>query len=154
MTTSATVNNIITTMMARITSNITSFGGTATTPVVEGDNEPAAVDIFPSIYIVPLINGGDHMTQHMNDSALWHEFPVTIVGFYKDYTVTNSLRTTRNYGYAMVDLFSGPSNYKITGTVGGAVVVDWNMEPMYWRVADYIVHNFVVRLSLKSVTGG
>lgn len=159
MTTSNTINGIVDEMLARITTNITSFGGTVNTLIREGDEEPAAVDSFPSIYVTPLVGSGDTMTQHMNSSALFHEFPVTIIGFYKDYSVSNSLRTTRNYGYAMVDLFAGPTNYKISRTVqsvliGGAVVTGWTLEVMYWRVADYIVHNFVVRLTLKSVTGG
>ena len=154
MTTSATINSVIDAMISRITTNIASFGGTATTPVQEGDEEPAAVDIFPSLYVVPLVGSGDIMTQHMNSSALFHEFPLTVIGFYKDYSVAGSLRTTRNYGYAMIDLFAGPVNYKINGTVGGAVVTSWTLEFMYWRVADYIVHNFVARFVIKSITGG
>jgi hypothetical protein len=163
MTTSTTINAVIDAMISRITTNIASFGGTVNTPVREGDEEPAAVDIFPSLYVVPLLGSGDTMTQHMNSSALFHEFPLTVIGFYKDYTVNGSLRTTRNYGYAMIDLFAGPTNYKITGTItvegtpvtiGGAVVTSWTLEVMYWRVNDYIVHNFVARFMIKSITGG
>lgn len=163
MTTAATIDAIVSGIISRLTANITSLGGTAQTPVREGDEEPAAVDIFPSLYVVPLVGSGDHMTQHMNSSALFHEFPVSIIGYYKDYSVSAGLRTVRGYGYCVIDLFAGPTNYKINGTVtvegepvtlGGAVVTDWSLEPMYFRVADYIVHVFVVRLTLKTVTGG
>lgn len=152
MATHEMVDSIVDEMISRIRTNIVSLGGTVDTPIIEGDEEPHLVRIFPSIYIMPLIEGGDSFKSHMGGVPnKFHEFPITIVGLYRKNTVTEFLRTCRQYGFVAADLFSD-SNYKVIGTKGGAAMIDHKMQPAYFRVGDKIVHSWSVKMTAKSVT--
>jgi hypothetical protein len=153
MVTSDTINSVIDAILTRVTTNITTLGGTATSPVIEGDEMPERITIFPSIFVIPLIEGGDIVTTHMGGiKNIFHEFSVSIVGIYRASTVSELLRTTRNYGYAALDLFSGPINYKVVGTGCGAVLVEHKLEVSYHRVGDRIIHVWILKMTAKTVT--
>lgn len=146
-------NAVTDAIIATLTTNITSLGGTSATPITEGDEEPQRVTVFPSLFVIPLIQSGDKMDWKMGDTAhRFHEFDVTIVGLYKGATVAELLRTTRQYGFVAADLFTG-TNQKITGTGGAAIVTGATVQPAYYRVSDKIIHTWSLKLTCKSVTG-
>jgi len=157
------VNSIIDAMKSRIETNITSLGGTAGTTVIEGDEQPAGVRVFPSFYITPLLEGGDKITTHMSNTPQKHEFSVIVSGVYKGANVSSLLRTTRNYGYAAVDLFS-VSNQAVSGIYYDeegkvdttraikAYCVNPVLEVGYHQVRDYILHVWSVRFQVTMHT--
>jgi len=156
-------NSVIDAMKSRLESNITSLGGTAGTTVVEGDEQPAGIRAFPSFYIVPLLEGGDRITTSMSNSPRKHEFSVIISGAYKGANVSSLLRSTRNYGFACVDLFS-LTNQTITriyytpeGEIDSsksikAYCINPVLEVGYHQVRDFIVHVWSVKLQMTMYT--
>lgn len=146
------IDSVVDAMISRIQTNITTLGGTSSTPVTEGDELPERVTIFPSIFIIPLIEGGDQMeTKPGGVKNVFHDFTITVVGLYKATTVSELMRTTRQYGYTLADLFSN-ENYKVNGTKGGAQFLFPRVQPAYYRVGDKIIHSWSVRFKCKSVT--
>jgi hypothetical protein len=146
------IDSVVDKMISTIQTGIASLGGTASTPVVEGDEEPHLVRTFPSIFIIPLIEGGDRMETKMGGvSHRFHNFSITIIGMYRAGSVAELLRTTRQYGYIADDMFTS-NNYKIIGTKGAAVVVGSKLDVGYHRVGDKIVHTWAVKLDMKSMT--
>lgn len=152
MATYEMVDSVVDKMISRIQENITSLGGSSSTPVIEGDEYPERVTVFPSIYIIPLIEGGDHLKTHMGGiTNRFHEFTVTIIGLYKASSVTEALRTTRQYAYTCADLFSD-KNQKVIGTKGGAIFIDPVVNVGYHRPGDKVIHTWSVKLTARSVT--
>jgi hypothetical protein len=153
MATYEMVDGVVDAMIARIQANITALGGTSDTPVIEGDELPERITVFPSIFVLPLISRGDQMTTKMGGvNHTFHEFSISIAGVYRKDTVSEFMRTCRQYGYTCSDLFSGPVNYKVTGSKGGVVLLNPNMQPAYYRVVNNIIHTWMVELTAKSVT--
>ena len=152
MATYEEINSIVDAIISRITTNITKLGGTSGTPVTEGDELPERITVFPSIFVVPLIGDGDRITTKMSNTPRFHEFPVTIAGVYRAVSVSESLRKTRQYGYEAVDLFTGPGNQKVVGTKGQAVCIDPVMTPGYYRVGNWFIHTWSVRMTVKTIT--
>lgn len=152
MATYELIDSVVDAMVSSITTNIASLGGTATTPITEGDEEPHLVRVFPSIFIIPLIEGGDSISWKMgNVTHRFHEYTITVIGLYRTATVSEAMRTTRQYGYTLADLFSG-TNSTITGSKGTGYVTGVKVDCGYFRVGDKIIHSWSVKFSLKSAT--
>ena len=150
MATSDDINGIIDTVISRLTTNVTSLGGSASSPIVEGDELPAQIREFPAFYVIPLISGGDHISQKMSGSPRFHEFHLTVVGVYKSNSISSLLRSVRNYGYAAVDLFS-LENQKITNAEGlSAYCLNPVLEVNYHYANGSFIHTWAVDLSLKN----
>lgn len=146
------IDSVTDKMISTIQTGITTLGGTAETPILEGDEEPHLVRIFPSLFIIPLLEGGDRMETKMGGvSHRFHEFSITVVGMYRANTVAELLRTTRQYGYTAADMFTS-NNYKIVGTKGAAVVIGSKLDVGYHRVGDKIIHTWAVKFDMKSLT--
>jgi len=159
MATAEEINGVIDLIIDKMRDNISSLGGSAESMIIEGDEEPTYLERypgftgFPIFFVVPLGAGGDSMKQSMSTPDLIHTFKVTIIGFYKDYTVEGSLRSTRNYGYNLIDLFTSPHNH-LTGDSCAAYIIDPVLQCGYWRVSDYIIHDWIATLTIKTKTGG
>lgn len=157
MATADQVNAVIDVIISRITTNITSLGGTVSTPVTEGFEEPTYLvktGNLPSIWILPHFEGGDEMETSISSPDMKHEFSVLIVGYYGSVSdnLSDLLRTVRGYGYACIELFSG-NNQGLGGSGRPAVVrSETRLTPDAWRVADYIVHSWQVKLTVSMWT--
>jgi hypothetical protein len=157
-------NAIVDGMKAVLTTNITSLGGTAgTTQILEGDELPAAIRTFPTIYIIPLGGGPDQITTKQSNSPRFHEFSVIIAGAYKSATIPSMLRTVRNYGFAAADIFSLSGQavsgvyYDQDGKVDTtkaikAYCINPKVSTGYHQVKDYFVVTWTLELSVKMVT--
>ena len=164
MPTSEDFNAIVDGMKAVLTTNITSLGGTAgTTPILEGDEMPAAIRSFPTIYIIPLGGGPDQITTKQSNSPRFHEFSVIIAGAYKSATISSMLRTVRNYGFAAMDMFSLHGQavsgvyYDQDGKVDPtkaikAYCINPKVSTAYHQVKDFFVIIWSLELSVKMVT--
>jgi len=162
-TTAQLMNAVIDAMIARIETNKTALGISS---VEERDEMPGYVEPG-ACFVIPLVEGRDVMRTPIGGGPLEHEIPVTIVAHYRTETVAAGLRSTRDRGYGMIDLFHGSHAAE---TVEGSVVeegegeepdvvlgtalaytADPTLEVGYARVADYVLHWYIVKISLKTV---
>lgn len=120
--------------------------------IEERDEEPAvpaADHRLPWAYVIPIMEGGDHMTLSVDNESTWHEFPVTVVAYYAmDDISQTSLRTTRGYGYNAFDLLREHA-CGIFGPTAGLVEAD--LDVGYWVSVDSLVHFFILKCMFKSL---
>ncbi len=162
-TTAQMIDAIIDTMIARIETNKTALGLSS---VEERDEMPGYVEPG-ACFVIPLVEGRDVMRTPIGGGPLEHEIPVTIVAHFQTETIAAGLRSTRDRGYGVVDLFFGsPAAETIAGTVieegegeDPDVVIgmpvahtyDPTLEAGYARITDYVLHWFIVKINLKTV---
>jgi len=125
--------------------------------VTEGDELPTYIEPG-TLYVIPLIEGKDTMRiAQGDDTGVQHDFPVTLVGYYKATDIATGLRPTRSYGYAALDLFVGGSAEVLEGTleddstVLGYVKDTATLEVGYARITDYAVHWFIVKMQVTAI---
>jgi hypothetical protein len=158
------INAVVDGMKAVLTTNIVSIGGTAgTTQILEGDEMPAAIRTFPTIYIIPLGGGPDQITTKQSGGPRFHEFSVILAGAYKSANIPSMLRTVRNYGYTAADLFSLSGQavsgiyYDEDGDVDDtksikAYCVNPKIETGYHQGKDFFILTWSVEFGVKMVT--
>lgn len=147
-------NGIVDAVKALILANITTLGGTSASRITEGDEEPTYLERegygFPCFFVVPLVEGGDRIHTHMGGTLQDHDFPITVIGYYKTDKISDGIRTTSDYGYDFVDLIAGKH---LTGTGFGGYLLDPVLDIGYQRVVDNIVHWWIVRFDVKTKGG-
>jgi len=123
--------------------------------VVEGDEMPTYVE--PGIcYVVPLVEGKDKIrTVSGEGSTRIHTIPVTFVTYFKHWTIMDGLRSTRDHGYDLLDEFIGtPADETVEATVGGETILAYVQDPVfevgYARVADYVLHWYILQITLNA----
>jgi hypothetical protein len=158
------VNSVIDGMKAVLNTNLTNLGGTAgVTLILEGDELPALIRSYPTIYIVPLSGSADQITTKQSGGPRFHEFSVIIAGAYKSATISSMLRTVRNYGYICADLFtlSGQAVSGIYYTSEGVVdtsksikayCVNPKISTGYHQTKDFFTMVWSVEMTVRMVT--
>ena len=147
--TATALNTMVATLKTLILTNKANLGLSSISEVFERDESPAVAlenGNVPSIYIVPLAEGGDNMNSSIGSQEVWHEFPITIYAYYRLDEVPNGLVTTRNYGYNLVDYLWGDG---IKGTE--ANILKQKLDVGYYVMVDNIIHYFILRLTIRSL---
>lgn len=142
------INAVIDVILARMTTNLSALG---LVRVTEKDEDPGYLDPNEA-YVIPFAEGKDQIKLYADGEE--HTYPVTIAAFYKYADIATGLRPVRNYAMDCLDLFAR-TNATLRGSYGGATVgaeiEGMNLEVGYWRVGDYIMHYFALRLTVKQV---
>lgn len=136
----------------------TTLGLGASPSVYERDEHPQAAlnrGDLPCAYVIPIMEGGDFITDYLDDLPHKHDFPITVVAYYmgNDVTATQlgtDLRTYRNYAYAFVDYYKTKTggNY-----VGGGWIKDWKVDVGYWiSGGGQVVHFWIVKMNITAYT--
>ena len=149
--TSNKIDKIVDEVMSLLLANSATLGGLI--GVAERDEEPAvpaADHRLPWAYVIPIMEGGDHMDLTAGDgSSTYHEFPISVVAYYEMPDIdTVSLRSTRRYGYLAFDILR-QHNYGILGPFAGMVAAD--LDVGYWVAVDSVVHFFILKCTFKSL---
>lgn len=126
-----------------------------TLTVIEGDEEPQYIKALPSIYVIPLGEGGDtiSMSQDYTEEGMVHNFSTTIIGFYRYKDITSGIRPTRTFAYNALDLFVGENqvvtSYTSDGTMmfGAATIDSTKVKIGYRRDKDFVVHAWILTLN-------
>ena len=147
MSTATIFNGIVDALITKTTASATYFG--SPTAVVELDEHPAipaSRGELPKIYVIPVVEDGDDIDLKMGGPECWHNFSISVVGYYlgTDTTLSTDLRTTRNYGYLFLDMFR-PDNRCDRGQIYNA-----RLDCGYWVGGTVVVHYWVVKLKLKA----
>lgn len=159
MTSSTSINSIVDSVVSDLETASTTLGLGATPKVYERDEHPASAlsrgDI-PCAYVIPLLEGGDTIGLHIDDLPHKHDFAITVTAYYmgNDTTVSQlatDLRTTRNYGYAFVDIYKT----KTRGAyfTGGGWVKSFKLDVGYWiSGGGQVVHFWIVKMNVTTYT--
>jgi len=159
VTTAQRIDGLVDAIIDRLDENKTALGAT---DVSEGDEDPRYIQAN-TLYVLPLVEGKDDMKTHPGETGeMQHQFPVSIIGYYKYLgrtAIPDGLRPVRKYGYDVIDLFAGGPQEAIEGAAGSGadtetvvgMVTDPSAESGYFRVADYVIHYFIVRLNLIAI---
>ena len=150
------LNGVVDVVLSRITSaEATLVPPGQNLTVIEGDEEPQYIKALPSVYVIPLGEGGDSITspQQADEGGLTHNFSVTVCGFYRYKDISSGMRATRTFGYNALDLFVGDNQlitaYSPTSSVFyGALTVDAKVKVGYRRDKDFVIHAWILTLNL------
>lgn len=150
MATYTYINAVVSAATNRIYTNRGSLGS-FTTVVGEKDEHPAVPaerGELPKINVIPIGGETARFTHNISGSSidLFHEFPIIIVGYYRNQSIDDYLSTVRTYGYNCLDLFTGTNRQ-----VGQAYVTDGTIEFGYWEVVDQVIHFFIIRLNMEII---
>lgn len=148
--TSDKINTVVDEIITLLTTNSATLGNLL--GVLERDEEPAvpaADHRLPWAYVIPIMEGGDHITSTIDATAAYHEFPITVVAYYEMQDIDQtSLRVTRKYGYTAYDIIR-QHDYGIIGPQAGLVEAD--LDVGYWVSVDAIVHFFILKCMFKAL---
>ena len=154
-TTSAYINAAVDAAITLIKTNATtSLGCSASTDVYERDEHPAVFNQSgrnESIYIIPIVEGGDTMDHTMGLEAVYHSFPITFVGLYRLQTdnregLESNLRTIRNYGYKMFDLILINSDQNLGGAESAPKST---LDTKYWQIGDNVIYAWILKCDFR-----
>jgi hypothetical protein len=157
-TTSTVINSIVDSVMSDLRT-ATTLGLGSSPRVYERDEHPQAAmnrgDI-PCAYVIPVMEGGDMITDYLDDLPHKHEFPITVTAYYMgtDYTAAAleaDLRVTRNYAYNFVDYYKTKTGGPYLAT--GGQIKDWKVDVGYWGSGGgQIVHFWIVKMNVTTYT--
>lgn len=142
------INKVVDETISLIRANSAILGGLL--DVYERDEEPAvpAYDhLLPVAYVIPIMEGGDHITSTIDATAAYHEFPITVLAYYESENI-NDLRPVRGYGYTAYDIIR-QHNWGIIGPFAGLVEAD--LDVGYWTSVDMLVQFFILKFMFKSL---
>lgn len=146
MATKDTINAMVDSISNKLMTSATTLGGIK--GVYERDEDPAiAMEAghIPCCYIIPLIGGDDNIDMTMGGPQAIHDFPITLIAYYRMPDISTSLRTVRGYGYTALDLFR---DYQSINT--GQLYTS-NIEFGYFTVVDVIVQWWSLNLRFKLI---
>lgn len=148
------INGIVDAMTTTITTNKTALGIGG---VDERAEDPAVMDKVRQYggyaYIIPLAEGRDRMDnmQGSPGKEMYHNLSINVTGYF-DYTastrttgsVSTPMRTTRNLGYDLIDLFNGSDNQ-----VGKGFIYRFEIEQGYYEITDRLIYTYNVKFFIK-----
>jgi hypothetical protein len=147
--TSDKINSVVDEIVTLLSTNSATLGGLL--GVLERDEEPAVPasnHSLPWAYVIPIMEGGDHLTSTIDTTAVYHEFPITVLGYYEMPDIDKaSLRLTRQYGYTAFDIIRQHES----GVLGAGGLVEADLDVGYWVSVDVIVHFFILKCMFKSL---
>lgn len=149
LTTASQVNLMVATLKSLILTNKSDLGLSTISSVYEKDEDPAIAlenGNVPAIYVVPLAEGGDMMNSSIGIQEIWHEFPMTIYAYYRESDIDSGLIAVRGYAYNLIDHLFGTG---LTGT--DANIRAAKLDVGYYVVVDYIVHYFIIKITIKAL---
>lgn len=144
------IDRVVDEVISLISTNSATLGGLL--GVLEKDEEPAvpaADHRLPWAYVIPVMEGGDHMVNSMDNVSVSHEYPITVVAYYEmDDVEASTIRQVRRYGYTAYDILR-QHDYTVIGPFAGLTEAD--LDVGYWVAVDAIVHFFILRCTFKSL---
>jgi hypothetical protein len=144
------IDKVVDEVISLLETNAATLGGLL--GVLEKDEEPAvpaANHMLPWAYVIPTMEGGDHMVNYADTESVMHEYPITVVGYYEmPDTDQTSIRAVRRYGYTAYDILR-QHDYTVIGPFAGLTEAD--LDVGYWVAVDAVVHFFILRCTFKSL---
>lgn len=132
----------------KLGANLADIGSPAT--IGDRDEDPMVVandGQLPAVYAIPLIEGYDDISMTMGSQPVaYHDFPISVVGYYRADNTYPYNKTVRRYAYNALELFSNHGD-----TFGNAWVYHASIETGYFTAIDYIIHYFVLELHFKAL---
>lgn len=143
-------NDAVDAFITRVNSNLTALGIGG---VEERAEDPAVMDKVRRygsyMYVIPLAEGRDRMDVLPGGTKdMYHNFSMNVTAYF-DYTGTaleTALRTTRDHGFDLIDLFNGDDNQ-----VGLVFFYRFELEQGYYEIVDRIIHTYNVKFFAKSL---
>lgn len=156
-TTSTRINSIVDSLITDL-KTATTLGLGSTPKVYERDEHPQAAlnrGDLPCAYVIPVMEGGDMVTVHINNQGYRHTFPITVTAYYMGNDLTSTqletdLRTVRNYAYNFIDY------YKDTKTGGrylatGGHILNYKVDVGYWiSGGGQVVHFWIIKMDMTT----
>ena len=141
--TATQISTVIDALKTEIMTNAATLGGI--TAVYEKDEHPGVAlenNEIPCAYVIPIVEGKGtaDFTIGGAGSTIRHEFPITIIAYYKADDVNSFIATNRNYLFNMIDIIEAKRN------MGGYMIYKAEYEVGYYEVSGDIVHFWIVKL--------
>lgn len=153
MATKDVVNGVVDAFLTRVTANLTTLGLGG---VEERAEDPAVMDKVRQygswLYVIPLAEGRDRMDVMQGGTKdMYHNFSMNCTAYF-DYTasaqssggLTTPLRTTRDHGFDLVDLFNGNDNQ-----CGVGFFYRFELEQGYYEIVDKVIFTYNVKFFVK-----
>ena len=145
MTSTAYINLVTDGVISTLNANKAALGDFVT--IYERDQEPSVLadhkDLLPVLVVMPLTNP-DSVKMTMGGSEMYHNFSLSITGYYSFDNLTDDIRTMRGYAYDCLDLFRGTNS-----KVSHAHVYSGSVNPGYFVMVDTPIYKWIVRLNMK-----
>ena len=140
------INNFVDGVKVKLAASTTL--GTPTR-ISERDEDPAVLSQagdMPILIVIPLADRADRLRWTMGGDELYHDFSISIIGYYLDQNLIENLRTLRGYGFACLDLFRG-----VDSMIGGCHIYSATLDVGYFSMIDYPIYRFILTMNVKSI---
>lgn len=142
-----TINNFTDAVIAKLNANKASLGNF--TRISERDEDPAYLSNsldMPILIVIPLADRPDRMRMTMGSTEMYHDFSISIVGYYLFENLDTAIRTLRGYGYNCIDLFRGSDALE-----GGCHIYSATLDVGYSVIIDNPVYRFILTMNVKVI---
>ena len=137
------INAVIDEIKTRLNSNVATLGNF--TRISERDEDPAILSTsgdMPIFIVIPLADRADRIKMTMGDGGeVYHDFSISIVGYYLYDNLDDNIRTLRGYGYNCLDLFRG-----LNSKIATAQVYSATLDIGYFIITDYPIYRTILTL--------
>jgi hypothetical protein len=133
--TATQIASVVTSISNLITTNATYLGGIKA--VLEKDEHPGVAlesDQIPCAYVLPIVEGHMLTEFSIGHDQLRHEFPVTILMYYRADDVNSFIALNRNYAINLVDILNDNYNQQ------GYQIYKTDVTLGYWETSGDVVH--------------
>ena len=119
------------------------------TRISERDEDPAVLSTsgdMPILIVIPLADRSDRVKWTIGGTELWHDFSITIIGYYLYNNLDDEIVTLRKYGYAALELFRGTGAH-----LGNGHIYSGNLDVGYFVMVDYPIYRWVLTLQVMMI---
>ena len=141
------INKFVDGVKEKLNAANTELGGF--TRISERDEDPAVLSTsndMPILIVIPLADRPDRIRWTMGGDDLYHDFSISIVGYYLFDNLDTALRTIRGYGFNCLDLFRGDDSM-----IAGCHIYSATLNVGYFVMIDYPIYRFILTLNVKSI---
>jgi hypothetical protein len=141
------INNFTDEVILRLNANKATMGNF--TRISERDEDPQYLSNskdMPILIVIPLADRPDRIKMTMGGTEMYHDFSISIVGYYLFQNLDTAIRTLRGYGYNCVDLFRGGNS-----KVAGCHVYSATLDVGYFIIVDNPVYRFILTMQVKAI---
>jgi hypothetical protein len=143
------INEAVDAVKAALNANVVALGNF--TRISERDEDPAVLSTsgdMPIMVVIPLADKPDRMRLTMGTSGeVYHDFSISIIGYYLYANLDDDIRTLRGYGYTCFDLFRGSGDPHL----GNAHVYAASLDVGYFVMVDYPIYRFICTLNVRMI---
>ena len=142
------INNFVDGVKVKLNAANVELGGF--TKISERDEDPSALvrtkSYLPILIVIPLADRPDRIRWTMGGDEVYHDFSISIVGYYIFSDIDTALRTLRGYGFNCMDLFRGDNSM-----IGGCHIYSATLDVGYFVLENFPIYRFVLTMNVKSI---